>query len=598
MSPLLLPIVLPLFMALLACAMPNAWVRVKRIWLMAGALAFTATVYLAGRNLSMTLLWNGEILLSIHAVNRLALYAAGFMAPLIVWISMAEAGAVRRSWLMLSALSMGAMVLLADHLILLVLGWGGLGLLLYLMIPENNTIAAAAAQKTLFMVGGTDALLVFGIAYLALQQDQVQLSGFVLTLKTAWQWLAFGAVLIAILAKVGAMPFHTWLPAMAEQSDGSVNALVPATLDKLVGIYLLTRLVQSMPVMPPLLRIFLLLLGVLSLLGGVLMALMQHDMRRLLAYHAVSQTGYMLLGIATGSILGLAAAFFHLINNVLYKSGLFMAAGAVEHAAGHTQLDRLGGLSTIQPRCFAAFMVMALAISGIPPLNGFVSKWLIIQSLADQVGQNNRLAVFAMIAALAGSGLTLASFMKLSYSVYLGPVDEALQRSLNRNQVGWQWLPLTGIALSCLLLGVAGLKWVMPALIPPGESYTLRGLWAPGQAALLLLLGIFTGTLIFLMTRSLKPRIVPRFSGGEMANTSERVLGSGFYLDVEALPLLRTGYQWASQQLFDFYEQGRKYYSRLALPFRQWHNGHLNRYVGWLILGWVVLTAVIMGARS
>jgi formate hydrogenlyase subunit 3/multisubunit Na+/H+ antiporter MnhD subunit len=113
------------------------------------------------------------------------------------------------------------------------------------------------------------------------------------------------------------------------------------------------------------------------------MALMQHDYKRLLGYHAVSQVGYMVLGFGIGTAIGFAAGLFHMINHAIYKSGLFLAAGAIERQTGKSDIGDLGGLSKVMPVTFAAAIIFAMSISGVPPFNGFASKWMIYQGIID-----------------------------------------------------------------------------------------------------------------------------------------------------------------------------------------------------------------------
>ena len=113
------------------------------------------------------------------------------------------------------------------------------------------------------------------------------------------------------------------------------------------------------------------------------MALVQHNYKKLLGYHAVSQVGYMIIGFGLGSVIGIAAGLFHMINNALYKSGLFLSAGAIEHRTGKEDIDDLGGLSKAMPVTFFAALIFAMSISGVPPFNGFASKWMIYQGIID-----------------------------------------------------------------------------------------------------------------------------------------------------------------------------------------------------------------------
>src|SRR4030042_5389712 len=118
-----------------------------------------------------------------------------------------------------------------------------------------------------------------------------------------------------------------------------------------------------------------------------MMSLIQHDLKRLLGYHAVSQVGYMVLGIGTGNPIGIAGGLFHMLNHAIYKSCLFLSGGSVEKKAGTTELDKLGGFAKIMPITFVTFVIASLAISGVPPFNGFASKWMIYQGIIE-IGKN------------------------------------------------------------------------------------------------------------------------------------------------------------------------------------------------------------------
>lgn len=220
------------------------------------------------------------------------------------------------------------------------------------------------------------------------------------------------------------------MPDYGEQADAPVTAFLPASLDKLLGIYLLFRAATGLFQMNGSMQFVLLAVGAsTTVLAAVMMALVQHDLKRLLSYHAVSQVGYMLLGIGTGLPLGLAGGLFHMLNHAMYKSCLFLCAGNVETKAGTTDLDRLGGLARLMPVTFTATLIASLAISGIPPLNGFASKWMIYQGLVDLGGQGGFWWVVWLATAMFGSALTLASFVKVLHSVFLRRTAE--QQVLN-----------------------------------------------------------------------------------------------------------------------------------------------------------------------
>ena len=158
-------------------------------------------------------------------------------------------------------------------------------------------------------------------------------------------------------------------------------------------------------------------IGAATILLAVMMALVQKDYKKLLAYHAISQVGYMILGIGTALPIGIVGGLFHMVNNAIYKSSLFLSAGAVEKEAGTTDLRELGGLGRSMPVTMICFLVAAASISGVPPFNGFFSKELVYD------GALERGWIFYAIA-LAGSFFTAASFLKLGHAAFFGkPAD-------------------------------------------------------------------------------------------------------------------------------------------------------------------------------
>ena len=149
----------------------------------------------------------------------------------------------------------------------------------------------------------------------------------------------------------------------------------------------------------------LLITGAVTIIYAVMVALVQHDLKRLLGYHAVSQVGYMVLGIGTGNPIGIAGGLFHMVNHAIYKSCLFLSAGAVEKRAHTTDLSKLGGLSKYMPITFVSFLIASLAISGIPPLNGFFSKWMIYQGIIATATNKNPLWIIWLVCAMFGLSL-------------------------------------------------------------------------------------------------------------------------------------------------------------------------------------------------
>jgi len=490
--------------------------------------------------------------------------------------------------------SVGAV--LSNNLILLLIFWGFLGLTLYLLINMGGDNTSAVAKKTFIIVGGSDMLMLLGIGIIynlvgTLQMDKIRLE-----LNNGLVVLAYLCIAIASFAKAGAMPFHTWIPDCAEHAPVPVVAYLPASLDKLLGIYLLARISLNVFIMNEAMNIFLMLIGAFTIIAAVMMALVQHNMKRLLGYHAVSQVGYMVLGIGSGTAIGIAGGIFHMLNNSIYKQALFLVSGNVEQKIGTTDLDKLGGLSKIMPFTYISCLIASLSISGVPPFNGFVSKWMVYQGLitAYQVSAGNYrvFILMALVAAMFGSGLTLASFMKLLHATFLGKrVNGSTEK--RPNEVSWQmWLPSILLAIISVIFGIFANQIPLKYFILPAvKGVTFIGNWNAGVSTLLIIIGLILGILIFRL-KGLRPRIRQdtTFVGGEVLELREtRVTGTEFYNTIKELGLLRVMYKMAEEGVFDIYSLGKKLVFSISGVFQYLHNGILPTYIVWCLLGMIGL---------
>ncbi|MGE5144905.1 MAG: proton-conducting transporter membrane subunit, partial [Acidobacteriota bacterium] len=221
--------------------------------------------------------------------------------------------------------------------------------------------------------------------------------------------------------------------------------------------------------------------GVLSGVLGVLWALAQHDLKRLLAYHSVENIGIILIGLGTGAlgvaygvplvaVLGFAGAVLHTVNHALFKSLLFLGAGATAHATGTRIMDRLGGLGRRMPFTWVSFLIGSVAIVGLPPLNGFVSEWVVYLGLLHGGTSSGsiRLVLFGVAGLAIIGGLALACFAKVCGIVFLGvPRSDAALRGheVSAGMLG----PMFGLAGTCALIGLAPGLAVGPALVVGGS---------------------------------------------------------------------------------------------------------------------------------
>ena len=298
-----------------------------------------------------------------------------------------------------------------------------------------------------------------------------------------------GIVLIALAAfgiKAGIMPLHVWLPSAHASAPTHVSALLSGVLLKM-GVYGLFRVASITPGAPQTFGYLVLGVGAVSTVGGVAFALGQHDLKRLLAYHSIENIGIILLGLglalvgrATGHpswvALGLAGALLHVWNHAAFKALLFFAAGAVIHATGTRQIDRLGGLARRMPNTAALFLIGAISICGLPPLNGFVSEIFLYLGLvrAAAPGGAGALSTAAPVLALAGA-LALACFIKVYGAVFLGEPRSDEARGA-RPAPPAMLLPMVALAGTCAFIGL------LPILVSPALDRATRA-FAPEQIA-------------------------------------------------------------------------------------------------------------------
>ena len=338
--------------------------------------------------------------------------------------------------------------------------------------------------------------------------------------------------LIGFGIKAGVVPGHFWLPGAHAAAPSHVSALMSGVLIK-TGVYGLLRVLTLLGPPPAWWGWTVLLLGLASTVLGVLWALAQHDLKRLLAYHSVENIGIILIGLGLGALgsayhqpvvalLGFAGALLHTLNHALFKSLLFLGAGAVYRATGSRRIDRLGGLARVSPGTAWAFLIGSVAIVGLPPLNGFVSEWVIFRGLFAAAGTTGALRT----AAAAGAGLALAGalalacFTKIYGVIFLGSPRSGLTP---RPEAARGLLAPQGVlAALCVAIGLLP-ALVVPAAsraaasilgIPvPGGSASLQGLTAVSGLALGLLL--LSGLLWLLRSTAARtPRVAPTWGCG------------------------------------------------------------------------------------
>jgi len=486
-------------------------------------------------------------------------------------------------------------ILLADHLLVLLICWEIVTAALYIMIVVGGKNSNFAGTKSFAMIGASDGTLLLGIAMLWLVSGTFVISGINVAANSAVSITAFLLLMVAAITKAGAMPMHTWIPTSGEYAPVPVMALLPAAIDKLLGIYLLVVIVRQLFEITAALRLVLAIIGAVTIVAAVMIAMVQHNLKKLLSYHAVSQVGYMILGIATGTTVGLVGGIFHMLNNAIYKSCLFLCGGAVEKSAGTAELEELGGLGKKMPITFMCCLIAALSISGVPPFNGFVSKWMVYQGVIDmrtQAGTAATLWPVWFTCAMFGSALTLASFVKVLHSVFLSRQRDALTEVKEASFI--QWLPMAVLAALCVLLGVFYkdiLGWFLyPALSLEAEQVTMSD-WQSGLATVLLIVGLAIGFVIWLIgKKAVRVREVKTWYCGESIENEKMVIpGTHFYKTVSRMGGLKQLYSKQEKGWFDLYDQAGRVGLTITELLQRLHNGILPRYLTWVTLGLLLI---------
>jgi formate hydrogenlyase subunit 3/multisubunit Na+/H+ antiporter MnhD subunit len=298
-----------------------------------------------------------------------------------------------------------------------------------------------------------------------------------------------GVIALAMIGfglKAGIVPMHFWLPEAHAAAPSHVSALMSGIVIK-TGIYGLLRVAALLGSPPAWWGWLLVGGGVVSGVLGVVWALAQHDLKRLLAYHSVENIGIILLGMGAGvlglayanptaAVLGFAGAALHTLNHALFKGLLFLGAGSIAHGTGTRLLDRLGGLARRMPATAAAFLIGSAAIVGLPPLNGFLSEWLVFRALlrAGLPSGGARPAVLAAAALGLIGALALACFAKVFGVVFLGSArDPAAARAHESSEDVLR--PMFALAGACIAIGLLPVV-ALPPVVRVGALVAGRAL--------------------------------------------------------------------------------------------------------------------------
>lgn len=613
-SMLLLPILLPIGLAVIFFLLPARVKWVREILAVAGSLAvlYAGFALFAVKNLTLRVPWLGMgidfDLRLFHFSSFILLGLSGFLFLIALFSTVKMKGHPRvreyYAYVFLAAgFSNGAV--LANNFVPLLFFWEALLVTVYALITTGGKNSTRTAVKSLIISGFCDFCMILGVGMLWLVSGTLTMSE-VSVKPEGLAAAAFILMMIGAIGKAGAMPFHTWIPDAAIDAPVTFMAFMPASFEKLLGIYLLSRITLDFFKLEvnSTLCIVMMIIGAATIVLAVMMALIQKDFKKLLSFHAVSQVGYMILGIGTGIPAGIAGGIFHMINHAMYKCGLFLSAGSVEHRTGTTELKKLGGLGREMPLTASGFVVCALAISGVWPLNGFVSKEMIFHG-ALETGHT----IFA-IAAWVGAIFTFASFLKAGHSVFFGPRSSEVPRV--KESEAPIVLPILILAALCITFGVYNKLPLAVFIQPILEGHAAAGAHLDFTSHALDVLNPVAFISFLCLIIAFGIHSYGWKKGGRKAYLASE--------PIHSLPVLRQLYDLSEARVFDLYEQGIKFLRSLSMvlfkavdrpidffyekiitavgktftgALRKAHTGHYANYLAWCLAGLVIVAGLI-----
>jgi multicomponent K+:H+ antiporter subunit A len=512
---------------------------------LAGALGLIAPIA-AGSALEGTLVpWDRGVPLRYH-VDGLSLVfvlmATGIGTAILLYcihyMADEREGVTRFYALMLTFIAGLVNLVCSADLLLLYLSWEVIGLCSYFLVGfwYRDPAASEGARKVLVMTH------LPGYALLAAVLLLYHRTGTFLwtdpAVEQAFTGGLFALMLVAAMAKSVVFPLHTWIPE-AMQAPTPVSALLHSACYVKAGVYLVARM-YSLTAWSPSWSSLVLGLGCVTMLVGALFALIQTDLKRLLAFSTISQLGYILTGLGLGTGLGVAAGLFYCVCHGLFKGTLFLCAGVVQHATGTRDLTRLGGLAAHLPWTARLWLVASAAIIGVPLTNGFAAKWLLFTAALD-AGQ-----MLVLLVAWLASVFSSFYILKATVGVFYGELPSSLrERPIHEATLAMR-AGMGILALLCLVLGIApqlladwvvapavrslGLRWAgqVSWLGVPTGSAGLYGAIAAAVALAALLLGLGLSRVTRL------PRIQPvgLFTGGDPISSADGTLDAGDFAGV------------------------------------------------------------------
>jgi NADH-quinone oxidoreductase subunit L len=466
---------------------------------------------------------------------------------------------------------------------------------LYIMINSGGSKAEPAAQKALIIGGASDFLMILGLRFFFSISPNHAMNAQVEIGSSPMAFWAFLLIFLGAGAKAGMFPFHTWIPDAAQTMPTTGFAAMPASLEKVLGIYFLFIVTSQMFVLNEFARSCMLVFGVLTVFVSIVPALIEKDLRKVLALTAISPVGFMVCGMAVSEAAGFAGALLYMLTHATYKSAMFFSLGNFEEKTGSSQLEKLLGIGKKMPVSAIAFLLAAIAAISLPPTGGFMAKELILEGTLA----SGRILTFVLLA--LGAILNVAVFSKVIFVLFS-------RTNESRNEAnGASVIPAIVMGIAAIVGGFVFYQadGLLSEVTGAHESGLLSNVW---HFSLLTVASLVIYALGFLTFAK--------------ANAGQRTPADAFSGLADS-PALGPALRMAEQKKFDAYEIGLKtieFITRIVFRYIErmidvvgngvigsgrWllrpvlsgaHNGSYGNYLCWAVIGFVVILFFLFGS--
>lgn len=483
-------------------------------------------------------------------------------------------------------------VILTDNLLFLLIAWEVFLVALYAVIHSSGDGAEGVAMKALVIGGSSDFLMILGLMLYFAVSGGTAMDAHLPVAQSTASFLSFLLLFLGAGAKAGMFPFHTWIPDAAEVMPAAGFAALPASLEKVLGIYFLFIVSYQMFALNEAARIVMYAFGLITVFVSIVPALVEENLRKVLALTAISPVGFMVVGLATSEVAGMAGALLYMLTHATYKSCMFFAVGQFEEHAGGARLSALQGIARLLPLSGLGFLLAFTAAVSLPPTGGFIAKDLIFEGVVER-GQ-----YLVFLALWIGAILNMAVFCKVIAVLWGRGEDRPVPAAATLTA------PVLVLGIGAVLTG-----WIFTlaapvfgAVLPVEHAGWIASVWHLSPLTVASYCIYLFGALLFFAARA---------RAAEPAAT---------FASLRQSPVLGRTLELARQKKFDGYEIGVKVVNWIAeLVFRRFerlidevadwiirigrafsgallsapHDGTYSTYLGWVIVGLAIVAALI-----